>query len=68
MWDEKECQDRTLGLADILSGWAIVAAILVGSATWTGLQLLIAVATAPTETGDESADGPPAVVEAERQE
>lgn len=62
MWDEKECQDRTLGLAEIRSSWAIVAAILVGTAAWTVLQLLLAMATAPPETGGQSvAEPPPAV-------
>jgi len=68
MWDENECEDRRLGVADILSSWGIAAAILVGAAAWTGLRLLVAVATAPIGAGDPSAQAPdlPLILEVER--
>lgn len=70
MWNERECQERRLGLADVLSGWAILAAILAGTAVWTALRLLTAVATAPPEVAvaPTAADGPPRVLDAGRRE
>jgi len=41
MWDNKECHDTRISIADILSSWAIVAAILLGMAAWSALQLLM---------------------------
>jgi len=47
MWDDKECRERRITIADILSSWAIVAAILLGMAAWSGLQLLMTDRSAP---------------------
>jgi len=47
MWDERECCEKRAGAADILSSWALVAAILLGIAIWPGLQLLLTDATGP---------------------
>lgn len=47
MWDNKECRERRITIADILSSWAIVAAILAGMAAWSGLQLLMTDKSAP---------------------
>jgi hypothetical protein len=51
MWDERECGEKRAGAADILSSWALVAAILLAIAIWPGLQLLLTDAMGPDPGG-----------------
>jgi len=59
MWNERECGEKRASAADIRSSWVIVAAILLGMAAWSNLQLLMTNTTAPivanreTSTPDE---------------
>ena len=54
MWDERECGEKRAGAADILSSWALVAAILLGIAIWPGLQLLLTDAMEPIPAGRDA--------------
>jgi hypothetical protein len=54
MWDERECGEKRAGAADILSSWALVAAILLGIALWPTLQLLLTDAMGPIPAGRDA--------------
>jgi hypothetical protein len=54
MWDTKECRERRITIADIVSSWAIVAAILLGMAAWSGVQLLMTNRSAPIVAGRDA--------------
>ncbi|MCI0429005.1 MAG: hypothetical protein L0210_00475 [Rhodospirillales bacterium] len=54
MWDNKECRENRITIADILSSWAIIAAILLGMAAWWGVQLLMTDSSAPIEAGRDA--------------
>ena len=54
MWDESECGEKRADAADILSSWALVAAILLGIAVWPVLQLLLTDATEPIPAGRDA--------------
>ncbi|HZZ36810.1 MAG TPA: hypothetical protein VFE03_13890 [Caulobacteraceae bacterium] len=54
MWNNKECRERCITIADILSSWAIVGAILLGMAVWSGLQLLMTDRTTPIVAGRDA--------------
>ena len=54
MWDNKECRERRITIADIVSSWALVAAILLGMAAWSGVELLMIDRSAPIVAGRDA--------------
>jgi len=47
MWNERQWRERRIGLADIVSSWAIVAVIIAALATWAGVDALLPESAAP---------------------
>lgn len=41
MWNERQWRDRRIGIAEILSSWAIIALIIVSLAAWAGVEALM---------------------------
>ncbi|MGE0116696.1 MAG: hypothetical protein AB7S71_20650 [Dongiaceae bacterium] len=54
MWDDDECQRRRLGRAELLSSWAITAAMLIGLAAWSGLHALLSEAPLPAAASSDA--------------
>ena len=57
MWDERDCGDKRNSAADIRSSWVIVAAILIGMAAWSDLQMFISETSAPIMLGGDVLGG-----------
>jgi hypothetical protein len=41
MWDEKECQERQIGVRALASSWGLIAVILLAAAAWWGLGTVV---------------------------
>lgn len=65
MWDDDECQRRRLGRAELLSSWAISAAVVLAVVAWCGVRALLPDGAEPViaETGMPVPADPPALRE-----